>query len=66
MSESSAIPPCVLRAWHTNEEELRHWLLRQLADQEQAADSLHDIFLKLSLRATPFARSAILAPGSFR
>ncbi|NCB58854.1 MAG: sigma-70 family RNA polymerase sigma factor [Gammaproteobacteria bacterium] len=46
MSESSAIPPCVLRAWHTNEEELRHWLLRQLADQEQAADSLHDIFLK--------------------
>ena len=54
MSEQSAIPPCVLRAWQTNEEELRHWLLRQLADSDNAADSLHDIFIKAISQGNAF------------
>ena len=46
MSDKPAIPDCVLKAWNANEEELSHWLLHQLADSDNAADSLHDIFIK--------------------
>lgn len=46
MNAENHTPPCVLTAWAANEEELRHWLIHQLADPEKATDALHDIFLK--------------------
>ncbi len=46
MSNQSNMPPCILSAWKLHESELHHWLLRQLGNQDDAADALHDIFLK--------------------
>ena len=47
-------PPCILAAWITHETELRIWLQRHLADHEQAADALHDIFLKVIAQGKAF------------
>lgn len=46
MSDQRQTPPCLLNAWNTHERELYHWLLKQLGHQEQAADALHDVFLR--------------------
>lgn len=55
MPESSTgLPPCMLNAWHENEDELKHWLLRQLANPELAADSLHDVFIKMHVQGKAF------------
>lgn len=54
MSEQTVIQPCILKAWNANEEELRHWLLRQLADPDHATDSLHDILLKAIAQGKAF------------
>jgi len=54
MSNQSKMPPCILSAWELHERELHHWLLRQLSNQEDAADALHDIFLKAVSKGITF------------
>lgn len=54
MFSQGKTPHCILTAWKTHETELRHWLQRQLSDHEQAADALHDIFLKMIAQGTSF------------
>ena len=54
MSNQSNMPPCILSAWELHESELHHWLLRQLGNQEDAADALHDVFLKAVSKGTTF------------
>lgn len=54
MSDSTGLPPCILNAWHENEDELKHWLLHQLASPDLAADSLHDVFIKALLQGKTF------------
>lgn len=54
MSNQSNMPPCILSAWELHESELHHWLLRQLGNQEDAADALHDVFLKAVSKGITF------------
>lgn len=54
MSNQSNMPPCILSAWELHERELHHWLLRQLGNQENAADALHDVFLKAVSKGITF------------
>lgn len=66
MFSQGKTPHCILTAWKTHETELRHWLQRQLSDHEQAADALHDIFLKMIAREHHSAISKIQGPGYSR
>ncbi len=54
MPNQSKMLPCILSAWELHESELHHWLLRQLGNQSDAADALHDVFLKAVSKGVTF------------
>lgn len=43
---NSSNMPCLMQAWHTNEHELRRWLLKQSLTREQTEDFLQEMFIK--------------------
>lgn len=38
--------PCLMAAWHANEQQLRGWLIKHVQNQDTAQDLLQDIFIK--------------------
>lgn len=54
MPNNTITPPCILKAWRENENELKHWLIGQMMDKDLAADPLHDIFIKALSQGNAF------------